>query len=416
LGAAVPGGGEVLRMKKWALLWLLAIYVLNADSLPIEHAELSIESSDMNQLSALEGKLSRSAADMMKGLLGADASTKNVAKSLGEGRRGWRRVKGKSADRVAQKASLREELSSVESSMHRMEAGAGRVLGRDKRIGHLAMRKAVDAEQRREHFSRDKAAADTQHLMKERTQQATWVQHMSTALKQVETEADTESKYDDQAIHIENRFQNKHVAVAPVELPHKELIQSEQAASSTQLQLDKLRKGARNMERELGASLRPTTSSVPAQHSLGEAGDSITELKRQLTEAHATKKMLEAGGMDVIGQQHQQERHKIAHKVSGMSTTFSNQMPVKLSQLESQLKTERQDEEQLHAQSHKNLRWMERVTAHVQQEASHQFAEFNSILEASHSTRNKADKKLTSLEAMMIALKTKRSLRLQGEV
>lgn len=402
-------------MKKWALLWLLAIYVLNADSLPIEHAELSIESSDMNQLSALEGKLSRSADDMMKGLLGADASTKNVPQSLGEGRRGWRRVKGKSADQVAQKASLREELSSVESSVHRMEAGAGRVLGRDKRIGHLAMHKAVDAEQRREHVSRDKAAADTQHLMKERTQQATWVQHMSTALKQVETEADTESKYDDQAIHIENRFQNKHDAVAPVELPHKELIQSEQAASSIQLQLDKLRKGARDMERELGASLRPTTSSV-AQHSLGEAGDSITELKRQLTEAQATKKMLEAGAMDVIGQQHQQDRHKIAHKVSRMSTTFSNQMPLKLSQLESQLKTERQDEEQLHAQSHKNLRWMERVTAHVQQGASHQFAEFNSILESSHSTRNKADKKLTSLEAMMIALKTKRSLRLQGEV
>jgi len=303
----------------------------------------------------------------------------------------------------------------VESSVHRMEAGAGRVLGRDKRIGHLAMRKAVDAEQRREHDSQDKAAADTQQLMKERTQQATWVQHMGTALKQVEAEADTESKYEDQALHIENRFQNTHTAVVPVELPHKELLQSEQAASSMQLQLDKLRKGARDMERELGASMRP---SVPAQHTarLGEAGDSVTELKRQLTEAQATKKMLEAGAMDVIAQQHQQERQEIAHKVSTMSTTFSNQMPVKLPQLESELKTERQDEEQLRAQSHKNLRWMERVAAHVQQGAAHQFAEFNSILESSHSTRNKADKKLTDLEAMMTALKTKRSLRLQGEV
>ena len=93
----------MVRMGKLALVLLLAVYVVNADTTSSEVTPL--ETSELGDLSSLESRLSRSAAGMMKvrtlllsvfsflrnvhqGLLGADAATNDAspARRLGEGR------------------------------------------------------------------------------------------------------------------------------------------------------------------------------------------------------------------------------------------------------------------------------------------------------------------------------------------
>jgi hypothetical protein len=402
-------------MGKLVLLWLAAIYILNADSLPI-HPDLPVKSSELDRLSSLEGKLSRSASDMMKGLHGAEATTDaGPSRRLGEGRSGaGRGAGGTAAERVAQKARLQAELEATEASIHQMEAGAGSLLVRDQKIGQMAMYKAVAAEQRREARSYKTADKATKELLAERTRQAAWAKHMDASLQQVESHAALESNFDQQALQIENGMTSHSRAGtqrSSIKLPFKELKHSEKTSSNIKSQLGELESRARQMRHEIEQAT-PSKTKV----SLGESPESVQSLKSQLKDAQATKQMLERNAMHVVRLQHRQEHEKIRKTVSKMRTDFSNKAPVQLNQVQSELQTEEQKDRQLREHSHKNLRWMEQVTAHVQQGASHQFAEFNSILESSHSTRHKADKQLTDLEAMMTALKTKRSLRLQGEV
>ena len=147
----------MVRMGKLALVLLLAIYVVNADTTSSEVTPLG--ASELGHLSALESRLSRSAAGMMKvctlplsvfpilsnahqGLLGADAVTNDAspARRLGEGRveagrgtgdfgpndrpsvhRAVTVLAGQSAERSAQKVALRAKLQAVEASIHQME-------------------------------------------------------------------------------------------------------------------------------------------------------------------------------------------------------------------------------------------------------------------------------------------------------
>jgi len=401
----------MVRMGKLALVLLLAVYVVNADTTSSEVTPL--ETSELGHLSALESQLSRSAAGMMKGLLGADAATNDAspARRLGEGRVEAGRGTGQSAERSAQKVALRAKLHAVEASIHQMEAGAGTVLGRDKQIGKMAMRKTVATEQRREATATRGSAADSEQLFNERSTQGKWIKQVDTALQQVESEATEETNFDSKALNIENKMQQKkHSAGQPdLKLPPKELAHSEKSSTKIKSQLGEIESSARQMRSELNAASRPATT-------LGESPDTLQHLHSQLKDAEATKQMLERSAMGVVNTEHQQEHAKIQKKLSEMRTDFTSSAPVDFAQVKSELRTEHQEDTQLQQRTHKNLRWMEQVTAHVQQGAAHQFAEFNSILESSHSTRHKADQQVTDLEAMMTALKTKRSQRLQGEV
>jgi len=403
----------MVRMGKLALVLLLAVYVVNADTTSSEVTPL--ETSELGHLSALESRLSRSAAGMMKGLLGADAATNDAspARRLGEGRVEAGRGTGQSAERSAQKVALRAKLHAVEASIHQMEAGAGTVLGRDKQIGKMAMRKTVVAEQRREATATRGSAADSEQLFNERSTQGKWIKQVDTALQQVESEATEETNFDRKALNIENNMQQKkHSAGQPdLKLPPKELAHSEKSSTKIKSQLGEIESSARQMRSELNAASRPASTA-----SLGESPDTLQHLHSQLKDAEATKQMLERSAMGVVNTEHQQEHAKIQKKLSEMRTDFTSSAPVDFAQVKSELRTEHQEDTQLQQRTHKNLRWMEQVTAHVQQGAAHQFAEFNSILESSHSTRHKADQQVTDLEAMMTALKTKRSQRLQGEV
>jgi len=399
-------------MGKLALVWLVAIYVLNADTMSSEVTPL--EASDLGHLSSLESRLSRSAAGMMKGLLGADAATSDAtpARRLGEGRVETGRGTGQSAQRSAQKATLRAKLYAVEVSIHQMEAGAGTVLGRDTQIGQMAMRKAVAVEQRREVEATGSSATDSEQLLDERREQGAWVKHMDNALQQVESDATEETQFDRQALTIENSMQQNTHPTSQMNggLASKELAHSRKSSTNIKSQLGEIKTAVREMRHEL------TASSHFATRTLGESPDSLEHLQTQLKDAEATKQMLEQSAMDVVNREHALEHAKIQKKTSAMRSDFSSSAPVDFDQVQSELRTERQDDNQLHERTHTNLRWMEQVTAHVQQGAAHQFAEFNSILESSHSTRHKADKQVTDLEAMMTALKKRRSQRLQGEV
>jgi hypothetical protein len=194
-----------------------------------------------------------------------------------------------------------------------------------------------------------------------------------------------------------------------LQLPPKELAHSEKSSTKIKSQLGEIESSARQIRSELNAASRPATT-------LGESPDTLQHLHSQLKDAEATKQMLERSAMGVVNTEHQQEHEKIQKNLSEMRTDFTSSASVDFAQVKSELRTEHQEDTQLQQRTHKNLRWMEQVTAHVQQGAAHQFAEFNSILESSHSTRHKADQQVTNLEAMMTALKTKRSQRLQGEV
>lgn len=405
----------MVRMGKLALVLLLAIYVVNADTTSSEVTPLG--ASELGHLSALESRLSRSAAGMMKGLLGADAVTNDAspARRLGEGRVEAGRGTGQSAERSAQKVALRTKLQAVEASIHQMEAGAGTVLGRDKQIGQMAMRKAVTAEQRRETTATKGSATDSEQLLNERSKQGKWIKHVDTALQQVESEATEETIFDRKALSIENKMQqNQRSTGQPdVRLPTKELAHSEKFSTKIKSQLGEIENKAQEMRSELTAASRPATTSLGESP---EKDDTLAHLHSQLKDAEATKQMLEQSAMGVVNTEHQQEHAKIQKKLSEMRTDFTSSAPVDFAQVKSELRTEHQKDAQLQQHTHKNLRWMEQVTAHVQQGAAHQFAEFNSILESSHSTRHKADQQVTDLEAMMTALKTKRSQRLQGEV
>merc|ERR1712224_1134496 len=53
--------------------------------------------------------------------------------------------------------------------------------------------------------------------------------------------------------------------------------------------------------------------------------------------------------------------------------------------------------------AHTKIKQMQAATDKLVKDSKHQFAEFSDILESSHTTKSKADAKLTDLDAMLIA-------------
>jgi hypothetical protein len=405
-------------MKRvWIALWLATVVVLSGiDALPIPDAQLSVERSDLRDLKHIEAAATRTAQSLSQELHAADHVAGGLSR-LGDGRGSsdedqaeyQRRLHGAQISHNKKHAKdeaalLREELASTQASVRSLEAAAETTLQRDKRVGAVAMNMAVASEHRRENEADAAQKRMTGQLRSAKTATALWKGKESRKLDKVVFNVDKEYKRESDALKVERRMHRSDVnnLDSTLNMPSKQVESDKAVARQLESRLGQLRSSALSLKESLDQTQK-----------LGEPkqvdSSSLDQLRAELQDAQATRKMLLQDAQTTMEAQQSRETRSIQDKLVAMRLKHVKSENEDLGQ---QISIERSKSQKLQVHTHQKIREMEAVTEQIQKDSAHQFAEFSEILESSHHTKKQADNKLTNLEAMMTALKTSRTMRL----
>merc|ERR1711934_173943 len=379
------------RMKGEALVLYLVLagcLVAVALPMPLPDGQVSVPRSEVRSLERLESTATRTAAHITQGLEAADSVPVAKPRRMGESRgtsdqertqyerymHGTLGVHQK-ADVKAKAALLREEIAATQDSVRSLEAAAETVLQRDKRVHKAARNIAVASEKRREKQS----DILSQHKARQRG-------------------------FDEGAASDWQRHEAKRLG----EVAHG-------AAKAYYTEGEALAEELKSKTHQMFSEATQLEKTLEHPERLGEPGvtsNTLAKLQRELDDARETKKMLLRDAQSVLQSQQNKENTEMEKTLVGLRQRHHSDAKRRA---EKHVEQERSKTHDTEVKSHAKIKQMEHVTAQLMENSKHQFAEFSEILDSSHSTKRHADQKLTDLEAMMIALKTSRSLRLQDD-
>jgi len=410
------------RMKGEALVLYLVLagcLVAVALPMPLPDGQVSVPRSEVRSLERLESTATRTAAHITQGLEAADSVPVAKPRRMGESRgtsdqertQYERYMHGtlgvhQNADVKAKAALLREEIAATQDSVRSLEAAAETVLQRDKRVHKAARNIAVASEKRREKQSDILSQHKARQRGFEEGAAADWQRHEAKRLGEVAHGAAKAYYTEGEALALERKMQRSQGKQAgpTINIPAKLLSAEESTAEELKSKTHQMFSEATQLEKTLEHPER-----------LGEPGvtsNTLAKLQRELDDARETKKMLLRDAQSVLQSQQNKENTEMEKTLVGLRQRHHSDAKRRA---EKQVEQERSKTHDTEVKSHAKIKQMEHVTAQLMENSKHQFAEFSEILDSSHSTKRHADQKLTDLEAMMIALKTSRSLRLQDD-
>eukprot|EP00658_Telonema_sp_P-2_P005640 TRINITY_DN1211_c0_g1_i1.p1 TRINITY_DN1211_c0_g1~~TRINITY_DN1211_c0_g1_i1.p1 ORF type:complete len:433 (+),score=93.43 TRINITY_DN1211_c0_g1_i1:55-1353(+) len=387
-----------MRIRAFLTLLVLAQAWVGLEALPVpqSHGEVLVPRQDVRHLEQIESDAWKNAGELVQSIKGAvtrrsrDTSQRD---DLGQARRlsddvreqyerhlhGDVRPGHQKADDEGRKELLREQIHATESSTRHLEAAATWRARREAKVGRSARDIALSAEKRREHHELEEATA--------------WMQRERSSLDQIASRASEGEAEQRNALAVDKHMMEGPPAdpAATVRLPDGVAQQSKERSARMTTDFQKIASTAASLKDFMDQRQR-LGEPVPA--------GSVKALEQRLSDAEATKKMV-AGDADQ--RYHEQQAHN--------SRTLEQDVDT----LRKKFQPEANDLALQRAKVEGGLKDMERVAEQVKISASHEFSEFENILEESHHTRAKADNKLTHLEAMMVALKTQRSMRLMRD-
>jgi len=405
-------------------LWLAAALLLltsDVNALPIpEGGDIVVSRAEVRKLEHLETRLASTAKSLRKGLQEAERFPDNGLAELGEAgdpqdadlaeyERYTHGVLGaqRKADRRGKKALLKEQLSSAQGSIRKMEAAADTALEHDKAVHDSARKMAIATELRRERRADRSMRRDAERLGSAKARDAAWQQREARELQRASKRASKVYKMETGAVRMEEKLAAQARASKPdhsgIEMPAKSLKEMQADGVALKSKAHGVFKAAKSLSASLNKPSRM----------LGEPGESISNLERELKDAKETKQMLRRDAQAAL---HRQQKLEDASAESALvKMRESKQSAVKDQQIRMQLKAEESKVSVMKAKAGARIKKMEAASEQLVQDSSHQFEEFSELLKTSHSTRKRADATLTDLEARMAALKTSRTMRLSAD-